>query len=225
MCLGTALCGWLAREGIFISLSITPQPLRPQPTVLYVPFSVDDDLCIELKLSDRVLIVQSSCMVSYASFSLENSAWGGGGTLMDSHRGKRDTVVWFWGVIDGSYFLSILSDSCLVWKWEVLATPFAHHGTARPCIPHCMGCALKTVRQSEHSLPQVAACEVFGYSNKQRSLACLYSREPRSFWARNYTSRSDVSHRYGTSRGDRTSASNRHLRRVRYIPNIPLMLK
>lgn len=70
-------------------------PLRPQPTVLYVPFSVDDDLCIELKLSDRVLIVQLSHMVSFASFSLENSAWERGGTLVDSHRGKRDTVVWF----------------------------------------------------------------------------------------------------------------------------------
>lgn len=58
-----------------------------------------------------------------------------------------------------------------------------------------MGCALKTVRQSP--------------------------RDPRSFC----TSRSDVSHRYGTGRGDRTSTSNRHLRRVHYIPNIPLMLK
>lgn len=89
--------GLIGKRGhIHFLVCSTLQPFRPQPTVFYVPFSVDDDLCVELNLSDHVLIVQWSHMVSYASFSLENSAWGGGRTLAD-HKGKWGTVVWLLG--------------------------------------------------------------------------------------------------------------------------------
>lgn len=219
---------WLIgkRGHIHFLVYSTLQPLRPQPTVVYAPFSVDDDLCIELKLSDRVLIVQWSRMVSYASFSLENSACGSGRTLEDPHKGKQGMVVWFL-----RRYRRVLFPVHSLWYLFSLEVRSLSHTLYPPWDCPTMHSPLWWAVPFK---PWDKVNTRFLRLLLVRCLVTAISKEALRVYIQGSLGasgpgtahpRSDVSHRYGTGRGDRTSASNWHLKRVRYIPNIPLMLK